>query len=422
MRVLLRGGNLIDGLGNLLEVTDLLVEDGRIARIGNERQGAEGDPDEVLELAGKVVMPGLIDCHVHICKGNAAAEVPLWHPEAGVTEHEAGFLQASGGLRDLAAGVHHAQVTLAAGFTTVRDVGLALDYSDIVLREAIERRPDVFRGPRLLASGGGLTITGGHGWFFEGAVSGIVEVDGPDQARRVARRQLKAGADVLKVMATRAGGTRDASGAPEFSVEEMAAVCQEAHRLGKRVAAHAVGAEGIKNAVRAGVDTIEHGCLADEEGLELMAERGVYLVSTLYPYHRQAHIAVEHGYPDYMARSSLEIMEAYPNTLRKARDIGVKMALGSDCGIRGLTPHGHNATELEMVVELAGFSEMETIELATRAGAAALGLEGELGSLEPGKVADLIVVDGDPLRDIGVLNDRSRIAMVVKGGEVVVDP
>ena len=161
-------------------------------------------------------------------------------------------------------------------------------------------------------------------------------------------------------MATRAGGTRGARGAPEFSVEEMAAVCQEAHRLGKRVAAHAVGAEGIKNAVRAGVDTIEHGCLADEEGLELMAERGVYLVSTLYPYHRQAHIAVEHGYPDYMARSSLEIMEAYPNTLRKARDIGVKMALGSDCGIRGLTPHGHNATELEMVVELAGFSEMET--------------------------------------------------------------
>ena len=264
-------------------------------------------------------------------------------------------------------------------------------------------------------------MTGGHGWHFEDGTSGIIEVDGAAEARKAARLQLKAGADFLKVMATRAGGTTLASGAPELTVEEMRAICEEAHRLGKHVAAHAVGAEGIRNAVHAGVDTIEHGCLADEQTLDLMVERGTWLIATLYPYHRQAHLAVAEGYPDDVAEPSLRIMEIYPQMLKLARAKGVKMALGSDCGLRNLTPHGENATELEMVVRLLSMEAMEAIELATRAGAEALGLADQLGTLEVGKLADLIAVDGDPLADIGSLKDSDKIVLVMKAGLVMVD-
>ena len=422
MPTLLRCGDLVDGRGNRLVNTDLLVQNGTIAQIGRDLCFREGVTGETVDLSGKTVMPGLIDCHVHICKGNVCGEDPLWAPGLEVTEHEAGFVHETSIVqRDLLAGVHHARTTLESGFTTVRDVGLASGYSDIVLREAIKRRPETFRGPRIVACGGGLAITGGHGWCFEDAVSGIVEVDGADEARKAARLQLKAGADFLKVMATRAGGTMLAPGAPELTIDEMHAICEEAHRLGRRVAAHAVGAEGIKNAVMAGVDTIEHGCLADDEALDIMVERGVWLVATLYPYHNQAHIALEQGYPDDVAEPSLAIMEVYPETLKKARAKGVKMALGSDCGMRNLTPHGQNATELEMIVRLVGVSEMEVTELATRRGAEALHLEDSVGTLEVGKLADIIAVDGDPLQDIGLLKDRSKIALVMKEGIIAVD-
>ena len=257
-------------------------------------------------------------------------------------------------------------------------------------------------------------MTGGHGWKF-----GIIEADGPDEVRRAARIQLKAGADFLKIMATRAGGTPIALGGPEFTIEEMRVICEEAHKVERRVAAHAVGAEGIKNAIEAGVDTIEHGCLADDEALDMMVDRGVYFICTLYPYHNQAYIAIEKGYSQDVAKPSIDVMEAYPETVKKARDKGVKIALGSDCGIRDLTPHGENATELEMIVKLVGVSEMEAIELATRAGAEALGLEDDIGTLQEGKLADIIVIDGDPLADIGALKDPGKIFMVMKEGEVL---
>jgi len=422
MRTLLKSGDLIDGKGSRLVNTDLLVENGQIEQIGRDLSFAQGALDQTIDLSGKTVMPGLIDCHVHICKGNLSGENPLWAPGLEATEHEAGFLhQTSSAMRDLLTGVYHARTTLESGFTTVRDVGLASGYSDIALREAIKRKPTTFRGPRILACGGGLAITGGHGWYCEDAVSGIVEVDGVDEARKAARLQLKAGADFLKVMATRAGGTGLAPGAPELSVDEMRAVCEEAHRSGKRVAAHAVGADGIKNAILAGVDTIEHGCLADDQALDMMAERGTWLIATLYAYRNQAHIALEQGYPDDIAEPSLAIMDVYPKTIERARAKGVKMALGSDCGMRNLTPHGENATELEMIVRLVGVSEMEAIELATRHGADALQLQDSVGTLEVGKLADIIAVDGDPLQDIGLLKDRSRITLVMKEGVLAVN-
>lgn len=422
MRTLLKNGNLIDGLGHSQPCTDILIVDERIEQIGQDVTVENESIDQTLDLAGKTVMPGLIDCHVHICRGNAHGEAPLWTagPGAEITEHEAGFLkETSPAMRDLLSGLHHAQRTLEAGYTTVRDMGLARGFSDIVLREAIARKPKMFTGPRILASGGGIAITGGHAWYFEDSVSGIIEVDGVDEARKAARVQLKAGADILKVMATRAGGTKLASGAPELSVDEMRAICEEAHKWGKRVAAHAIGARGIKNAVHAGVDTIEHGCLADDESLDLMAERGTYLISTLYPFHNQAHLAVELGYPDNVAEPSLDIMKVYPQTIKRAYDKGVKIALGSDCGLRGLTPHGENATELEMIVQLTDLSEMKAIELTTRAGAEALGLGDSIGTLEIGKCADIIVIDGDPLTNISLLKDRNKIALVLKEGAIV---
>lgn len=258
-------------------------------------------------------------------------------------------------------------------------------------------------------------MTGGHAWQ-----QGLPQVDGPDQARKVARLQLRAGADVLKVMATRAGSAQESSGGPELTVEEMQAICEEAHKRGKRVGAHAVGAEGIKNAIRAGVDTIEHGCLLDEECIELMVENGVYLITTLLAYHRQAERAAESGRPEYVAQRSRQIMEAYPGNVRKAWESGVQLALGSDCGIEGLTPHGANATELELIVKLAGISEMKAVELATRGGAEALNLGDQVGTLEVGKVADILVIDGNPLEDINILQNKSRIRMIIKEGEIVV--
>lgn len=153
----------------------------------------------------------------------------------------------------------------------------------------------------------------------------------------------------------------------------------------------------------------------------MMAERGTWLIATLYPYHNQAHIAVEQGYPDDVAEPSLAIMEVYPETLKRARAKGVNIALGSDCGMRNLTPHGENATELEMFVRLVGVTAMEAIELATRHGAAALQLEDSVGTLEVGKLADIIAVDGDPLEDVSLLQDRNKMALVMKEGHVVVD-
>ena len=414
MTTLLRGADLIDGVGGFHPATDVLVQDDRISAVGQAACDATA-PERTIDLTGSTLLPGLIDCHVHLCKGNAAGESNRWRePGAVPTEREAGTDAAMPGVaRDVLAGAHFARHTLAAGYTTVRDMGGAFQAGDVAVREAV--RLGFTEGPRILASAGGIVMTGGHGWDM----GGFVEVDGPDSVRRVSRAQLKAGADIIKLMAGRAGGTATAQGGPELTVEEMRAACEEAHHQECRVAAHAVAPEAILNAIEAGVDTIEHGCLADDRCLDLMAERGVYLICTLFPYVAQAEISLQAGYSEDVAEPSQRLMERYPQVVRDALDRGVPVALGSDCGIRDLTPHGDNAAELAMIVRYAGVTPMRAIELSTSCAARALGLESSVGSIEVGKCADLIAVAGDPRIGIGLLRPPNAPALVMRSGRIV---
>lgn len=413
MRLVIKGGHLIDGRGNHLPETDIVILDGRLACVGRDCALPGETGDVIVDAAHKWVIPGLIDCHVHITKGNAVADDSGWSRVTSVDdEAEEGFWElTSPAARDALLGAHHAAATLNRGYTTVRDLGGARGYADIALREAI--RTERVHGPRLLACGGGLAMTGGHWWNV-----GLIEIDGEEEARRAVRRQLKAGADVIKVMASRAGSARRCPGAPELTVGEMQRVCEEAHNQGIRVSAHAVGAQSIKNAVHAGVDTIEHGCFCDDESLQMMRRRGIFLITTLYAYQQQAARAEQLGWPKHVAQRSREIMDIYPETIRRALDHGVAIAPGSDTGQAFLTPHGDNAAELVLLSELVGLDAALVLSLATYESARALGMEGEIGSIEAGKTADLVILDRDPLLDIEALHRADALHAVVKGGMI----
>ena len=413
MRLVIEGGNLIDGRGNYLPEADIVILDGRIARLGRDCGRRVETGDVVVEASGKWIVPGLIDCHVHITKGSAVGDVTGWSRSTSVdNEAEEGFWElTSPAARDALLGAHHAAATLRAGYTTVRDLGGARGYADIALREAI--RTGRTQGPRLLACGGGLAMTGGHWWNV-----GLVEIDGEVEARRMARQQLKAGADVIKLMASRAGSAARCPGAPELTMLEMQQVCEVAHNQGVRVSAHAVGLQSIKNAVAAGVDTIEHGCLCDDETLRVMSERGVFLITTLFAYEQQAKRSKQLGWPEHVARQSQEIIDIYPNTIRRALDLGVSIAPGSDTGQAFLTPHGENAAELTLLSELVGVAPDKVLTLATYEAARALGMEKDIGSIEEGKVADLLIIDKDPRVDIRALQQGAALHAVVKDGVI----
>ena len=413
MGLVVQGGYVLDGRGHEWRSGKIVIENGRISRVQRGGSGTASRENAVLDAEGMWVLPGLIDCHVHITKGTAVGDREAWICGTSVDdEAEQGFFElTSAAAIDALRGAHHAAATLAAGYTTVRDLGGARGYADIALREAI-RRGRVC-GPRVLACGGGLAMTGGHWWNV-----GLIEIDGEVEARRMARRQLKAGADVIKVMASRAGSAERCPGGPELTVGEMQEVCEVARRCGVRVSAHAVGAESVKNAVLAGVDTIEHGCFSDEEALRLMSDRGVVLVTTLYAYDQQAKRSEELGWPRYVADRSREIMNAYPEVIRSALEMGVPIAPGSDTGQAILTPHGKNAAELVLLSELVGLSAEDVIVLATSEAARALGMEDQIGSIEEGKRADLVLFDRDPRSDVNVLCQRNAIRAVVRGGTV----
>jgi imidazolonepropionase-like amidohydrolase len=226
---------------------------------------------------------------------------------------------------------------------------------------------------------------------------------------------------VIKILASRAGLSGEEPGGPEFTIEEMRVICDEARQRGKHTAAHAVGTEGIRRAVLAGVDTIEHGCLIDEECADLMVERGTVLVSTLHPYDRQAERATEIGYPPYAAARSREIMDVYPDRLRMALERGVNVVLGSDSGIPLLTPHGENAREVVLFSEMVGVSAIDAIHRATGAAADAMRVGADVGTVIPGKAADVVVVNGDLEANLRLLLDREAVCFVLKGGAMVID-
>jgi imidazolonepropionase-like amidohydrolase len=394
-----KAGRLIDGLGGPpIQHAVVLIQDGKITAAGANVAIPAGA--EVIDLGSATLLPGFIDCHTHVTG------------QPGENFYEDRFKRSP---IDSAIMAHlYARRTLEAGFTTIRNVG-AGEYVDIALRNAINR--DAIPGPRMRVSGFAISATGGHGdlngyspYLFFKSLSGIA--DGVDEIRKLVRRNIKQGADVIKVLAT-AGvlSEEDSEGAPQYSQEELNALVEEAHMWGRKVAAHAHGAEGIKRAIRAGVDSVEHASFIDGEGIRLAKEKGTYLVMDIY---NDDYIMSEYkkrGYPDKILEKERRVGRVQRENFRKAWQAGVKMAYGTDAGVY---PHGNNGKQFAKMVEW-GMTPNEAIESATAWAADLLGWSDRVGSVQPGRYADLVAVSGDPLADIRVLEHPD---FVMKGGVV----
>lgn len=377
------------------------VADGRIKAVGPEV--AIPKDATIIDLAKRTVLPGLIDCHTHLV-GDANDLDPL--AELRKTAAQKAFES-----------IPNARKTLMAGFTTVRDVGTYRALVDVALRDAIARGDVV--GPRMYVAGAYVTITGGAG-ALTGYAPDITlpwdlhygEANSPWEVRQRVRQLANQGVDLIKVLATGAVLTHGSNpGAEEFTPEELNAAVDEARKFGLKVAAHAHGAQGIKNAIRAGVASIEHGTLLDDEGIQLMKQHGTYLVADIYDEEFIQGEGRKHGEPADFLEHDKNLGEAQRQNFRKAVQAGVKIAFGTDAGVY---PHGDNAKQFAWMVKY-GQTPMQAIQAATISAADLLGHKDELGSIVPGKHADLIAVDGDPTQDVTLLE---HVKFVMKDGKV----
>jgi imidazolonepropionase-like amidohydrolase len=370
----------------------LLVEGEKIVKVAEGNVNIPKDAQKI-PLEGQMLLPGFIDSHVHICfdcspdpMASAASESPT------VTALKA---------------ANSARQTLLAGVTTIRDMG-GKDGIDLGLRQAINS--GLIPGPRMLASGKLICMTGGHGWQVG------LEVNGVDEVRKAAREQIKAGVDIVKLMAT--GGVLTPAvepGSEQLTEAELKAGVEEAHKAGRKTATHAMGTKGILNALRAGIDSIEHGVYLDKEAVSLMIERDVPLIPTLSALFNIESKGIEAGIPAFAVEKTLKVKPSHLESIRMAREAGVSIAMGTDAG----TPfnvHGDNLGELKFLVD-CGFKPMEAIEAGTRIAAQVLGMEKELGTIEEGKLADLVLIEGDPLEDIEILCKRELIRLVMQDGK-----
>ncbi len=397
--VAIHAGHVLDvKTGKMLADQVLLIEDGKLVKAGAAADVKPPADATRIELPNATILPGLIDAHPHL----------TMEPKFGYDR------LAISVPREALIGAKNARLTLLAGFTTVRNVG-ASGFTDVALRDAINAG-DV-PGPRLLVSGPALSITGGHcdnnmlpyeyHATSDGAADGIAAV------QHKVRENIKYGADLIKVCAT--GGVLslgDNPQASQFTLEEMKAIVADAHRLGRKVAAHAHGAEGIRWAAEAGVDSIEHGSYIDDAGIAAMKEHGTYLVPTLYLGDWMIDNAGLTRLPPPLLAKAQEVIPAARKNIAHAFASGVKVAFGTDAAVY---PHGMNAHEFAVMVRL-GLTPLQAIQAATINAADLLGWSGKVGTLEPGAWADIIAVDGDPVKDVTTLE---RVKFVMKGGEVV---
>lgn len=410
--ILFTNARLIDGTGAAPRDNQaVLIDDQRIVAVGPEQSLDVPLDVERYDLQGKTLLPGFIDCHVHISMNPDPKAPPQRHTYIPIRD-EAYYKS-----RSLLFAVNAARQTLEAGFTTIQDL---MAYNDLIfpLRDSIAAGE--FVGPRILASGLCITLTGGHGTEWPNYA---IVADGPDEILKAVRKQITAGADVIKYM----GGTRAAFSPPYrgregYTAEEMRLGIEEAHRAGLRVACHAHSSiQGIKNAIRAGVDSLEHGVPMDDEALEMMAQRGTFLCPTLSVYPTGVE-CIEKGLSPFGPQVEKLMrwqLEEAPKVIAAAKRIGVKIALGTDAAMP-LVWHGGNAREFALMVDY-GLTPMEALVAGTRNAAENLGLLHELGTIESGKLADVVVVDGDPLEDIRILQHLDCITAVVKEGSIVVN-
>lgn len=407
--VYIRAGRLFDGTSdNLRQNVVIVVLGDRIQSVASAQTAQIPSGATVIDLSHETVLPGLIDCHTHLAfRADRYDEIyrfkdtPFSHAFAAVV---------------------HARKTLEAGFTSVRDVGsppfLAVD-----LRNSINE--GLIPGPRIVASGPPISITGGHGdlnnYSPQTRVSMFPEerdfsiADGVDQVRHVVRAQVKYGVDVIKILAT--GGVLskgDSPGAAQFTPEELKAAAEEAHMAGRKIAAHAHGTQGIKNAILAGIDSIEHASLIDDEGIRLAKEHGTYLVMDIYNDDYILGKAIEFGLPKENVEKEKMVGRLQRENFERAVKAGAKMAFGTDAGVY---PHGDNARQFFYMVKF-GMTPAQAIRAATSNAADLIGRAKDVGTIEQGKYADIIAVSADPLRDVRALEN---VGFVMKGGVVYKD-
>jgi len=398
---IIRCGKLFTAADNsVCENATLVVENGLIAEVVT---GGLDAPEgaRVIDLSEKFVMPGLMDAHVHV---TMSGEPDM----SGMQTMKIGDYALTG--------LVNARKDLYSGFTSLRDEG-AFGFADVSIRNAINR--GMFSGPRMLVSGVPLGSTGGHvdshyNPYIKGETALGVVIDSPDEGRMRARYTFKYGADQVKIMAT--GGVMsygDEPGAPELTYEEMKAILDVANSRGRLSSAHAHGAQGIKNAIRAGISSIEHGMMIDDEGIEMLAASGVYLVPTIIAAWQIIESGVAKGVPAYAVEKAKICLEHHGENLRKMIARGVKIAFGTDAG----TPfnlHGQQTLEFELMVRY-GFSPLQALVAATRTNAE-LFRWSQAGTLEKGKFADVTACDASPLDDITAMRS---VSFVMKGGEVI---
>jgi len=397
-RTIVRAGRLLDvRTGKTLINQAIVIEGDKIVSV-EPYSGATAEANaKVIDLSSKTVLPGLIDAHTHL----------TFDPKFGYDRLAISL------PREALIGAKNARVTLLAGFTTVRNVG-ADGFSDVALRDAIYAGE--VPGPRIDASGPALGITGGHCddnlLPYEWHATEVGVADGVENVQHKVREIIKYGADVIKICAT--GGVLslgDNPQASQYTQEELRAIVADAHRLGRKVAAHAHGAEGIRWAAEAGVDSIEHGSYIDDAAIAAMKQHGTYLVPTFYLSDWFLENAAKTGVPPQMLAKAQEVMPAARKNVAHAFASGVKVGFGTDAAVY---PHGLNAHEFAVMVKL-GLTPLQSIQAATVNDADLLGWSDKIGVIEPNHFADIIAVDGDPLQDVTTLE---RVKFVMKGGVV----
>ncbi len=398
----IKAARLIDGSGGkVIENPVVVIKGERISEVRSDTDSAPSD-GIILDLGSKTLLPGLIDCHLHYGidpKGNI---------ETDMLRKSIPFLAIQG--------ASFAKDDLYAGITTVRAAG-DKGFLDVAMKEAVNK--GIIEGPRMAVSGHMLTITGGRDNLppeVSYSESLWKECDGADGVRKAAREQLKYGVDWIKLGAS--GAVSAGGGLPggqQFTLEEIRAAVECAKMYGKKTFAHAHSAATIKACVAAGVDSIEHGLLIDEEAVRMMADKGVYWCLTNAPIENILNLGVEKGIPASMVERTKGFREEQLRMIRKGRELGIKFVMGTDSGMP-FVYHGENPKELEYMVRVCGFSPMEAILSSTSAAAGMLGWENDIGSVEPGRYADIIGVDEDPLKNISTLQN---VSFVMKSGKII---